>query len=268
MLWSGLLEAPLFESEWNGIRLADVLTGLGMTREQLCSSEFYAAFYRALGERRFDLPQAWLDGKGKAAARLSFILTREATRLGRGPNVLSIGAGLGVMELPLIAEGWDIELQECQAESLAYFRQHRSGDGTRIRIGQPSALPSKAYDVVYLSQVAYALPRGVYAAMLEEAARLLRPGGLCAIWEPECSMMMAIAMRWRKLPPGQVFWGWRRSQVLHRKLAEAAGFRVESCTSLDHHSVEVPSPFRFCGVAVAMGRAVTQELIFRSGGGK
>lgn len=258
-----LLAAPLFQNEWHGIALTEIAAMVGLPKERLADHDFYGVFYRELRKRGYPLSEGWLAIKGEASTRVRAMLNAvDPLWREHGRVALAVGAGLGVVEIPLIADGYRIHLQECQPESLHYF-QERSPVAAE-KIYSPSNLadiPTGSYDAVYLTHVVYALKLKNYREMLAEIFRILRPGGALAIWDPECRLTGFRDWIWH--PHSGIFWGWERSRWLHLALAREAGFSLmhQADLSIRHVPLNIGVK-RILGCTLPGSPAVEQELVF------
>ncbi|MCX7826196.1 MAG: methyltransferase domain-containing protein [Verrucomicrobiae bacterium] len=104
-------------------------------------------------------------------------------------NVIDIGAGTGNVALRLVAEGRRVTAVDLSPSMLAQLRAKLPADvGSKLLIVQQNAeaLPqfaSGAFDGVNMLLVLYAVERP--SAALDEAVRVLRPGGAIVITEPK-----------------------------------------------------------------------------------
>jgi SAM-dependent methyltransferase len=255
-LCRGEAEHRLFADDWHGISLESVARETGLPLESIANEHFYEALYRRWKARSFASDEGWVRAKRQIARLMNDNLHRYAPR---GARILSVGAGLGLIESDLLDQGWRVELQECQAESLDRF----AGDPrTRVWIGPDlSGLPSDAFDAVLSISMVYALSLTRYRAFLSNCARILKPGGVLIVWDHDVRIRLA-ALRRRLGGRRSLFWGWLRTPRLHRALAEAAGFRTERVRFIDRDCVAIASPWRIAGLQGPFGRSLAQELTF------
>jgi len=249
-------EQRLFSDDWHGISLESVAREAGLPCDQVANEHFYRALYRRWKNASFASDDEWIAAKKRIADLMAESLVRYAVPT---PRVLSVGAGLGLIEGYLLDAGWSVELQECQGESLDRFR---SDSRTRVWIGADlRELPSNTFDAVLSISMAYALSLAGYRALLVDCARILRPGGVLIVWDHDVRIGFS-TLRGRLRGRRLLFWGWLRTPRLHAALAEAAGFRTERIRYFDTRLTPVPPPIRIAGLQWPLGRSLAQELTF------
>lgn len=258
-----LLKVPMYQVEWNGIRLEEVAASLNVRTSELAERNFYEAFYRKLASGDFRTSDDWVAQKASASRRLRAIfasidpLWREQDRV-----ALAVGAGLGILEIPLIEDGYRIHLHDVQNESLRYFEQRSRVPAEKTYIAPSLAdVPDMAYDAVYISQVMYAFDDAHYGSVLDHAYRILKPGGTLMIWDPACQWIDLYARVRSRTPPAGVLWGWMRSTRLHIGLAKRAGFQVLRQTVLSAKMEPANDAKQFLGCNLPKNSAVTLELL-------
>ena len=106
-----LLEVKLYQTEWQGISLSDIATRLGLPLSSVASHHFYAEFYRRLKEKNYKFQPKWLERRARMTQWMKdnyddIKVKPEGTKV-----AISLGAGLGIVERPLIEERYQIELQ-------------------------------------------------------------------------------------------------------------------------------------------------------------
>ena len=255
----GEMERPLFSETWHNITLDDVARETGLAPDAIANHHFYEALYRRWRSDGFASDPGWLEGKRQIADLMGATLREHARK---GP-VLSIGAGLGLIEQHLIRAGWQIDLQECQGESLT---QVAEATGAKVWITPDlRPLPSDAYDAVLSISMAYALDQDAYLQLLVDCHRVLRPGGILLVWDHDIRVSLAPLRRLVRGGPRPLRWGWLRSPALHAALAARAGFRSIRTRFFDHALNVIPPPTRVAGIQSPFGPSLAQELLFSKG---
>jgi|SRR6185437_1107957 len=219
----------LSQSEWHGLPLAELARASGSRPDVPPSPAFYRLFYQRLREMNYAFNQAWLEAKNLETERMRYYLDHASSTAGGRAKAASIGAGLGVVEAPLLEAGYDLTLQECQDESFDYLR--RRGLSFRCFIGPDlTQMPGQPFDIAFMFTVSYVVAPGEYAAFLSGLCSILRPGGKLVLWDP--------LPTWRNLPLARrvldwskrresIFWGWLRTPREHAQALRRAGFALD-----------------------------------------
>ena len=102
------------------------------------------------------------------------------------PLVVDVGCGEGALVRHLARRGARALGVEIAAEPLARARSHEPVGSERYERAGAEALPlpDGVADVVIFANSLHHVPVGALAAALDEAARVLRPGGLLYVQEP------------------------------------------------------------------------------------
>src|SRR5690606_12986703 len=72
-----------------------------------------------LRDKHFPLNDAWIEQKKDFSQGIVSILE---SRISKQDKILSVGCGLGIVEIPLIESGYKVDLQECQNISIDYLK--------------------------------------------------------------------------------------------------------------------------------------------------
>jgi SAM-dependent methyltransferase len=234
------MERLFYQDRWQGIWLCELP---GATRSHVAGRECYRTFYESLLSRHAELASDWIAQKQNIGRWLATVLLKP---LGAPETlrVLSVGAGLGVMEGWLWDQGYRVDVLECEEHSLLSLKQ-RHPELARI-MGDARCIPCRSgiYDLVYMSAVDYCFDRIQYGGVLREAQRLLKPGGRVAcICLSNLSLkglikgaaksflngvVMQSAERERK-----VLWGYQRTVGEHVSAGRKAGLACESVSLFD-----------------------------------
>lgn len=144
-------------------------------------------------DRRFPAAQAQ---KLEDPARLEWLPPSEVLALlniAPGEIIVDIGAGTGYFALPmarLAGSSGRVVAVDAQEEMLDWIRRKMNAAGiSNIQLvhaeAEATTLPGASCDVVFMANVWHEFPDR--EAVLEEAARILKPGGRLAVldWRPD-----------------------------------------------------------------------------------
>lgn len=240
-----MFKIPFYQDEWNSIDLTGIAREVGLSANTLPTREFYARYYSKVNAQKSVISDEWRAGKQAQSAWLEEQLTRYGDRASR---IISIGAGLGLIELPLIEKGYRIDLHDFQADSFAFMNMTEK---TRCFCGSWDELPAETYDMCYTMATSYAFDDATFKDFARMARRILKPGGICFIMDASISWRETyVVMRnFRRFPRTHVLWGYKRSFGLWRKAFE--GFDVLDKRYYERGMREA-APKEFLGVPYGM----------------
>lgn len=224
----------IYQKEWQEVQFSSFAR---VSSKHLADADFYNAFYREFFRRYHgydDLDPEWRREKRAHAEWI-------AGRVEAGWKVLSIGCGLGYMELCLHRDhrdAFEIHVQDFASDALAWLRAELPDSRVHL-LGGGEATLTGGYDLIYLSNIDYAIPDGELVALLRGLKPQLAAGGTCLVISPHCiadgERFVAGCRRWFKdtvkaglehlglYQRGQL-WGWRRTQPELRGLFRKAGY--------------------------------------------
>jgi 2-polyprenyl-3-methyl-5-hydroxy-6-metoxy-1,4-benzoquinol methylase len=229
-IWHQLMfESPCYQTELQGLSLLDIVQKKNIPIDKIAASDFYSAFYEGLEESKFDIEPIWIAHKKETSKLLRNYLPKD-----KDATILSIGAGIGIVEEDLLKEGFPIELQECQPSSLNYLKS-KNVKFNKIICSDLSTI-SKKYDLIYTISTSYCFEYNKYQQFLKQIHKLLNHNGEFIICEcipnkyfitPKLINPLKRLIKKLlgiKIKP-QVFWGWFRHPKLHISLCLKAGFK-------------------------------------------
>ena len=222
----------LYQRSWNGVDLIQIARDPTRLDHGIPNAAFYAEYYRQLRAVIKDLPSHWLDVKRKNSELLAAWLEATGRNLGVDPNklsLLSVGAGLGIIELPLVAMGYRVTLHDVQAESLQHAsdRARQAGLEVEVVTGPLDAI-GRRFDVVYVGLVEYCLAeQSEYLRFLSDVRSLVSDRGrlIAADLEPSIRTYLAAATAGYRRGNG-IRWGRLRSGASRSRALMKSGFNV------------------------------------------
>lgn len=239
------MQYPLYQAAWHDKPLPPHIASLPRHAQ-------YDAVYREEARTGFQAPESWFTSKKKQADIF-------AGELRGADRILSIGAGLGVIEKHLIDAGLKVDLQECQGESFNWFRQQMAGREmpTLYESKDLSIIPSNSYDAILVVSVVYVFDNRQYIEFLRECRRILRPAGKLIVWDHDAHMPIGLLLR--PLRRNWVRWGLVRTPDTQMDLIAKGGFTniVPSYYGIDLNLLEA-DPFRVFGVQMRNGKSHAQ----------
>jgi len=157
----------------------------------------------------------------EAAARGIF---DRAAGEGHKPRVLDVGCATGALLAALRDKGWDPQGVEISAAQASYGATHH---GLPIFAGtlESAAFPAASFDLVHASHLIEHLNDP--ASFIDEAARVLEPGGILALTTPNADGFQArlLGPAWRSAIYDHLYLFSRRTLVA---LLESRGFSVSA----------------------------------------
>lgn len=174
-------------------------------------------------------------------------LAAERGALGRGSRVLEIGCGTGKLTVELAARGYELDAVDPGAKMVGVAVRRLAGSAVRFHVArfEDVELPERAFDAVFAATAIHWVDPAVG---WEKIARLLRPGGLLALFahfggafmelEPE------ILAAWREVLPDAHGWRVRDPETLWSGAAERTGDISELWTWLSKHDLAHPAAAR------------------------
>jgi SAM-dependent methyltransferase len=146
---------------------------------------------------------------------------------GRKPRVLDVGCATGALLAVLRDRGWEPQGVEISAAQ-AHYGATRHGLPIFAGTLESAAFPAASFDMVHASHLIEHLNDP--ASFIDEAARVLGPGGILALTTPNADGFQArlLGPAWRSAIYDHLFLFSRRTLVA---LLESRGFSVSACVT-------------------------------------
>lgn len=167
----------LYQTSWHGMPFESFTK---LSTSHLPDSSFYASFYENF-HRKYrgfdDLDQSWVSLKHQAAG---FIINNP--KIKKGDRILSIGCGLGLIEMVLLQEGFlKLEITEVSEAPLRWVLPLVPSENVHIGVF-PDCIPhNEKYNFVLLASVEYFLDNAEFSSLLRSVHERLLPGGMCLL---------------------------------------------------------------------------------------
>lgn len=252
-----LLEIPFYQTHWHGIDLRKIAAKVGLEANVAANADFYKCFYEDLKFRSFELDADWLAEKMSISNLMESYCKSVADS-----KSLSVGAGLGIVETPLIEKGFNIDLQDCQPYSLEYCKSKIDKPVNFILSDDLSALPKEQYDFVFVIEVAYAIPTDALGSMFAQVYNVLKPGGKCMMLDcPYAWELLKGMIRNLIIKPNEVLWGKIRTPRVFEKLAMSGGLNTQSVRYLGKNMQSI-HPKKIFGEPISRDNIKYTEMVF------
>ena len=222
-----LFKPQIWETEWNGISLVDITKENRIPFDKVADNKVYREYYKKLEKNGFKLSQEWIEKKAKSAIFISEVVEKYLMKTNKkNPKILSIGAGLGIVELPLLLKGYDLTLQECQAISFNYLKNKVQHLPKTLICNDLSNVESSSFDVIFSLTSTYPLDDKTYLAFLQSMRRIVADDGIVVIWEHLSTLktiMVSLVRKILRKKNNGILWGWLRVFPQHLSFINKAG---------------------------------------------
>ncbi len=224
-----------YQTEWHGIPFTSFAS---ISSKKLPNESFYSLFYEAFFKKYNNINEidpSWIDLKMQA---MDFI--KRHSKFKKESKILSIGCGLGIIEKPLIKEGYSkLEITEVSKKPLQWLLPYISPD--KVHIGFfPNCLSSnQLYDFIYLAGIEYFFNQDQLIIFLKDVANKLAPGGTCLMISWSCKVatpFQSIIINLKDIVKhildkmhigeGRQFWGYMRKCKEFYKAFDKSGFTL------------------------------------------
>jgi hypothetical protein len=231
-----------YQTSWHGIPFQSFAS---LSSCHLPDSSFYASFYENFHQKYHgfdDLDQSWVSLKRQAAG-----LIINHPNINKNDRILSVGCGLGLIELALLQEGFlNLEITEVSGTPLRWILPSIPSENVHIGFF-PECLPHKnKYRFILLASVEYFFNKVEFLRLLGAVHDRLLPGGRCMLisWSFDTSSQMQRMITGTKdflhlivdkigiVTRGQ-FWGYIRRPEEFRQAMSSAGFTKVCDGTLD-----------------------------------
>lgn len=221
----------IYQKSWHSINFCDL--EIEISKENLPSDNFYVEFYKKFSEKYDNLDnldQNWLTLKKNAADQISKYLGNS-----KDLSILSVGAGLGIIERRLFDLGYqNLYIHEVSETATLYSKEFIKSQN--IFIGNfPNCVNSKErFDYILLGGIEYLFDDAELLKLLQDVERLMHKKSKLIIlsWSIEKENIFFkikhkiknLLIDFGLLNPGQ-FWGYSRGLKELSELANNVGFK-------------------------------------------
>lgn len=167
----------LYQTSWHGIPFESFAK---LSTSHLPDSSFYATFYEKF-HRKYrgfdDLDKSWASLKRQVAE-----LIINNLKIKKSDRIISIGCGLGLIEMVLLQEGFlNLEVTEVSEAPLRWVRPLVPSENVHIGFF-PDCIPhNEKYDFVLLASIEYFLDDVELSGLLRSVHDRLLPRGTCML---------------------------------------------------------------------------------------
>ncbi|WP_130611110.1 class I SAM-dependent methyltransferase [Fluviispira sanaruensis] len=247
-----------YQTEWNGINLLEIAKDKAtLNKNGLPNSLFYKKFYNKLKEKSFNVNDEWKNLKRNTSTMLESIINDVANELNieaKKLSIISIGCGLGIVELPFIEKGYNITLHEIQSESLDFIKEKVKQRNLNIRTIEGNItdlMIMEKYDIVYLGFIEYTFTqKKEYQKFLSSLYNLLNTNGYLISIEstPDFTkknlknyvgdFLRIIGLK-RKHPKDAIYWGVLRTLDEKIFFWKKSGFTLKEYGIIDANFLNI-----------------------------
>jgi hypothetical protein len=234
------MKVPFYQSQWFNVDLAGLAHSLGHSISDVADGRLYAEVYKKLLSEDNKGPSAeWIAKKHRLSDWLCGYFKNKGLEK---TSILSIGCGLGVVEQPLIKQGFLIDLQECQSISIDYFKEKYPEDYKNIKLILSDVLKSVKdhfYDTVMAITSTYGLDDSTLTDFFESVSRVIKKGGTFLLYETVLTFS-DIKNEFKKVMLNRgtdgLLWGWKRSRNEFVNRAKKNGLSVADDYYFDNNN--------------------------------
>lgn len=245
------MEIPFYQAKWHGIDICDIAVKINHNFDDLANSNIYKSLYEQMALREdFSISDGFVEEKKRLS---SWVFDKLKEKGCQKSNILSLGCGLGLVELELFKKGIRVDLQESQEISIEYIKRfHRDmfKDFNFICSQDLNNIGPRKYDVVLAITCSYCLDIDTIKLFLEDVRRVLKDDGFFIWYDAAFSfstMIKNIYWNFRNTHHAGIFWGWLRSIPLWIKMAKQQGFSVEGISFFDEKN-NIVMPFKLFNI--------------------
>ncbi len=203
-----MLKIPFYQLTWNGVDLKALAQDINHPTNQVPTPAFYDAYYAKVNASPDLIGQDWKERKQKNQSH--WLKTQLDAYAGKSAKSISIGAGFGLIELPLIEDGYQIELYDFQSSSFDHLCMQ---DKTTCHSGSWDDLPDSTYDICFTMATTYAFDEPTFKDFAAMAQRILKPGGVCMIMDTSIGWQEIYGQlrNFKNYEKNYMLWGYKRS---------------------------------------------------------
>ena len=118
---SKILNIPFYQDSWHNISLDELAKEYGEDIKQKSNAEIYEAFYQKFRKNGYNFSKEFHEERILVSGNIQKTIDQLFNEPKKA-EVLSIGSGLGLVEIPLLKKAYKITLQECNEASFDYIK--------------------------------------------------------------------------------------------------------------------------------------------------
>lgn len=208
------MKIPFYQTVWNKVDLINLAHELGHPLNKLPTNQFYEAYYDNFLSNQKTFEHEW---KASKRIQTDWLRCQIDSLVDKDLPVLSVGAGTGIIEQPLIQAGYNIHLQEFQKKSLEIFGASAL---TTCHYTDLSEIIDEQYGMIVTIAMTYALDETALRAFFASCNKLLTKNGILVILDTSLSWkeIYSYIRNKKYYENNHLLWGYKRGISNYSKL--------------------------------------------------